>query len=88
MQAPTCESSTLKRVEIKAAKTETESLDCWSGTDHDAVDGAIAAVAAGGRAGKQQLVWLHQAYVDEVGHSHGWMSPQQIDATAVLDNCV
>lgn len=62
------------------------SLDCWSGTDQDAVDGAIAAIAAG-EAGKQ-LVWLHQAYVDEVGHSHGWMSPEQIDATAVLDNRV
>ena len=46
------------------------SLGCWDATDASAAAGAARAVAEGSDEGKQ-LVWLHQAFVDEVGHSFG-----------------
>jgi len=60
-------------------------LDCWDGTDAAALAGGLAAIRDGATGSQSQLVVVHQALVDEVGHASGWGSQPQLDSMAVLD---
>jgi predicted AlkP superfamily pyrophosphatase or phosphodiesterase len=60
------------------------SLACWDGTDAACIDGAVSAIRDSSQ-GAAQLVVVHQALVDEVGHALGWGSAAQLEAMATLD---
>ena len=49
-----------------------------------ASSGAVATIR-GGKQTATQLIVVHQALVDEVGHASGWGSGAQLDAMSTLD---
>eukprot|EP01049_Picozoa_sp_SAG25_P008686 SAG25_NODE_804_length_5258_cov_4.192285_3_plen_343_part_00 len=62
-------------------------LDCWGATDVLAADGAVGAIGAFDSTPQsgRQLIFVHQANVDEIGHVFGWGSGEQMTAMATAD---
>lgn len=62
-------------------------LACWNGTDKVCINGAVSAIRGNAQA-DAQLVVVHQALVDEVGHAVGWGSEAQLKSMTTLDTRV
>jgi predicted AlkP superfamily pyrophosphatase or phosphodiesterase len=53
------------------------------------IDHAVAAAAAGYLTRKRPaFMFVYLGVTDEVGHRHGWMSPEYLDAIAVADRAI